>query len=119
MTPSVAVGLRVAAASTDVVAHGVDEPDRRVRLIAAFVGPAVQFWPSERVFLGAGAGLAVNLTDDAAGDVEDGYGLDARIGYNVFLTRHHVVHVAAEIFPTIFDDVTVVGAGLSLGWQML
>jgi hypothetical protein len=91
-----------------------------------FVGPELQWWPSERIFLAGGVGLGLygtNALQDVPKDYqfnESGLGFDARAGW-VFAVggKQHAFGLVAEFVPTFTKQSTVMGSALNLQWQFL
>jgi hypothetical protein len=75
-------------------------------------GAGLQYWPIDHVFLAATAGVALldykqvqppNITG------RSGFGLDLRIGYNLFPEYRHTIHVALAVSPALLvgPEVTI------------
>jgi hypothetical protein len=109
LNPQMALTLRGAGAtySTDV---GVGS----ARFTTGVVGPSLQYWLDDRLWLGGGAGLGfAAITIDGADtqpDPETGFGLDLRAGYTFTSGTANTFNVSVEYNPTFFD----VGDGQSL-----
>jgi hypothetical protein len=115
MSPGAAIGLRVAASSISALDDDADSHT----FTSVYAGPVLQLWPSEQVFVGLGCGASMLLVDHLDTNILNGVGFDARVGYNVHVTRHHAFHVALEVVPALYDEVKVVSTTVVLGWQML
>jgi hypothetical protein len=97
----------------------------RYRRTFMFVGPSLQYWLDDRVWLGAGVGVSAML---AAGDVMRGWGADLRAGYAI-----GAFDVSLEITPGYFPtgggvynggtyvmplSTTTTGIALLVGYQL-
>jgi len=107
LTPRLALGLRLAV-SSELGVHAF-----------YVVGPHVQYWIGDALFLGAGAGVAPDRRP----------GLDLRVGYNVYVDHQQAVSVAVEWIGAAFEVYdrfprdgyggTYHGLALLVGWQHL
>ncbi len=90
---------------------------------AAFYGVAAQYWINDDVFVGGGAGLAVNFAvfgDHIVPSESKGLGLTARAGYAFYSVRDHAFATTLELFPSISSGgVVQLGAAANLQWQWL
>jgi hypothetical protein len=102
LTPRLAVMARAAGIGVHA-AHpseaGMANPEGDV-----FVGPSVQWWLGDHVWLGAGAGMSEHL--DGTYDDTRGWGLDLRAGY-----AFHALELSLEVTPS-YDGS---GGGIGLG----
>ncbi len=106
-------------------------PDDDVRVTLGFVGPSLQYWPSEHFWIGGGLGIAVlsvAFTGDGESDSEseNGFGLDFRAGYTFSTRSNHTFNISVELNPSFFsredtggEDVNVNAFGILLGYQYL
>jgi hypothetical protein len=89
--------------------------------VHVFAGPAVQWWASERVFLGAGLGIGAIELDDELPDGTAGYqtlGFSLRVGFNLRPERRHRVTVSLELTPGYYPDgLFNTGISLVAGYQ--
>ena len=92
--------------------------------VNGFYGPTLQYWATDRVFLGGGVGLAVLAADlygEARKDVrffDTGIGLNARAGWAFALPgTHNAITLSIDGFASKFDKSTTVASALDLGWQ--
>lgn len=115
-SPDIAAGVRLGSlAITGRLAVILMKDDSYV-----FVGPAVQWWPSDRVFLGGGLGLGGIELDKAAADDTKGYqtlGLSLRAGLNLRPERRHRLTVSVEVTPGIYPNGISTGIALLGGYQ--
>jgi hypothetical protein len=65
-----------------------------------FLGPAAQYWVTDRWFLAAGAGYAAVTAAD--GPDADGFGLSGRVGYAVPGGRRLHTGVTLEVLPGFY-----------------
>lgn len=92
--------------------------------VSGFYGPTLQYWPTERLFVGVGVGLAVLAADlykDASKDVRflaTGFGLNARAGWAFLLPgTHHALTLSVDAFGSRFDKSKTLATAMNLGWQ--
>jgi hypothetical protein len=86
-----------------------------------FIGGAVQYWPADLVFVGAGVGFAtfgknVWLTRNRA-DTLTGYGFSARAGISVGNWTHHNLRLSVEVIPSFYESTRVLGSAVAFEWQ--
>lgn len=84
-------------------------------------GAGLQYWPLDRIFLAATAGVALldyeqPLPPNITG--RSGFGLDLRLGYNLFPDHRHIIHVAFAVSPAVLagPEITIPIA-LQVGYQ--
>ena len=99
-------------------------------VIAAFIGPSLQYWVGDHLWFGLGGGLAtlqaVSGCDASMGSCgTNGFGLDFRAGYS-FGTTGHTFNVSLESTPGVYSGggdnnttATITGVALLLGYQHL
>jgi len=81
----------------------------------------LQWWFSDRGFLGGGAGLAIfgfgfgRSRDDPGWTF--GGALDARVGFALARWTHHLITLSYEVVAGIFDKGAAVGLTVNLGYQ--
>jgi len=81
----------------------------------AFVGPSIQQWIGTRVWVGAGAGIAI-----AHGTrTEVVFSFDVRAGVLLQKTQQHTVNVSIEAAPAISGGDTSTPVSLLVGYQHL
>jgi hypothetical protein len=84
-------------------------------------GIAVQYWPSDIVYLGAGTGFATFgtnfLASNRSSDSVTGFGFSARVGIAVASLTHHSLRFAYEALPCFYDRGRVIGNALTFEWQ--
>ncbi|HEX5062528.1 MAG TPA: hypothetical protein VFV99_24315 [Kofleriaceae bacterium] len=119
MAPAAAITLRLSAISSD-------PPHSSGLVVQALLGPALQLWPSDSIWLGAGVGLAflrkTNDTDTAAS-----VGFEARAGYTFNRHGKHSINASIEMLTARFtnDDSSLhftgrmTSVGVLLGYQLL
>lgn len=109
INPQMALTLRVAGAT-----YSTDFGNASARFTTGVVGPSLQYWLDDRLWIGGGAGVGfAAITIDGADtqpDPETGFGLDLRAGYTFTSGSANTFNVSVEYNPTFFD----VGDGQSL-----
>jgi len=89
--------------------------------VHVFAGPAIQWWASERIFLGAGLGIGAIELDEELPDGTAGYqtlGASLRVGFNLRPERRHRVTVSLELTPGLYPDgLFDIGIALAAGYQ--
>jgi len=100
LTPNLAINYRASLQFTEIVQIPLPIPTA----VCLFAGPAVQYWVTDRWFLGAGAGLSTVSTAD--GPSADAYGVSGRVGYVISTGR--TVHLGAtlEALPGFYPGGT-------------
>lgn len=115
-------------ALTGRIAGATFSPSDGVRFTSGFLGPSLQYWVDERVWLGGGAGLGMALIHvdglDEQPDPETGFALDLRIGYTFTVGTEHTFNASFEYNPAFFDiegggSVQVNAFGVLIGYQHL
>lgn len=123
LNPKMAISLRIAGTTyTD------SENDLDLRFTTGIVGPHLQYWVDDHIWLGGGAGIgvaAVNVSGPGVdeSDSETGFGLDLRAGYTFSQGSEHTWNVSFELTPsfiTIDDqDYTFYSSAILFGYQHL
>ena len=121
LSQHLAVGLRVVEdqAYHDHHAHAI-----------GLLGPAVQYWFDDRIFVGAQVGVPYARDYWSASGDGDAIGVGLRAGYSLLVDRHQAVHLSAEMIRGSFGYDTdlhglqghggsLTGVSLQLGWQYL
>lgn len=93
-----------------------------VRYVNTFSGLAAQYWPSDRLMLGAGVGMGTFLatgTRSSSNNVNRGLALSGRVGYSVLSSEGHALRFAFEATPAFYENVEVTGYAVSFEWQLL
>lgn len=89
----------------------------------SFFGPAVQYWPTDYLALGGGAGLGVFGPDPALArssrDPKAGFALSLRAGLDPFALREHSFRISLEVLPAFYEGSRVIGTALVVEWQLL
>jgi hypothetical protein len=86
------------------------------RQVSGFVGPSMLYWTNDKVFLEGGAGIGFWNIEGAR---ERGPGLLFAVGYSIFSSRRHSLHIGLEYAPAFTDPEMVHNLGLVFGWQLL
>ena len=117
VSPDVALTFRIAGTTYFVPASVFPESTQSIAMTSALVSPALQYWVSDRLFVGGGAGLGV-WDNDADDPPQTGFGLDARVGYGVLVGRRGTIFLTGEITAGFFDEGNTVGYGVKVGAQL-
>jgi hypothetical protein len=84
-------------------------------------GAGLQYWPIDRLFVAATAGVALLEYDQPLpGNVtgRSGFGLDLRVGYNLFPDHRHTLHVALAVSPAVLAGPELsIPIALQVGYQ--
>ena len=76
------------------------------------MGPTAQYWTTNRLFLGGGAGLArFNPSDGSGGS---GLGLELRAGYAVGTAPSRLIGISLELFPSFYSSGTGFGVTITI-----
>ncbi|WP_146646181.1 hypothetical protein [Labilithrix luteola] len=101
-----------------------DDHKRSYQTVSGFYGAGLQYWPSDRFFVGGGVGAAVLASDlyrQGSRDVrytEVGFGGNLRAGWAFAeLGNHHVFTLAIDTFASKFEKSSTLAAALNLSWQ--
>lgn len=123
INPQMALTLRVAGAT-----YSTDFGPSTARFTTGVIGPSLQYWLDDRLWIGGGAGLgfAAITIDDAneQPDPETGFGLDLRAGYTFSTGSANTFNVSVEYNPTFFDveggsSIQINSFGILFGYQHL
>lgn len=123
INPQMALTLRVAGAT-----YSTDFGTSTARFTTGVIGPSLQYWLDDRLWIGGGAGLgfAAITIDDAneQPDPETGFGLDLRAGYTFSTGSANTFNVSVEYNPTFFDveggsSIQINSFGILFGYQHL
>jgi hypothetical protein len=121
LSPRLALIGRAAGTST----FRDDANGKSYQTVNGFYGPTLQYWVTDRFYLGGGAGLAL-LAADPLGPtnnrgiqyIEGGFGLNARAGFAFALPGdHHALVLGVDGFGSRFEKSSTVAVALNLGWQ--
>lgn len=90
-------------------------------IVNAFLGPAVQYWLADEVFVGGGAGLGI-LTNEPNSTFwfkpEIGFAFTARVGVSPWTSEDHRFGVSLEFVPGFYEYWRAMGLALNLEWQL-
>jgi hypothetical protein len=86
-------------------------------VVAAYVGPSLQYWMNERLWVGGGAGVSSLELDYQ--DETKGVGIDLRAGYVVAAAGAHAMNVSIEVNPSVFASDEVPGALTATAFMLL
>lgn len=100
------------------------ERGQTTQALIGFYGPAVQYYPNDRFYIGAGVGLGLYATNNPAlatptspAFIQGGLAFDARVGFVLVASKAHQLSIYTEAIPAKFDEATAVGLNLALGYQ--
>ncbi len=102
-------------------------PQDGVRFTTGVIGPSLQYWTDDHIWVGGGVGLAfAAISVDGANeqpDPETGFGLDLRAGYTFSTGTVNTFNVSVEYNPGFFSfdggSVQLNSFGLLFGYQHL
>jgi hypothetical protein len=121
LTPRLALLGRGAGTST----FRKDASGKTYQTVNAVYGPTLQYWATDRFFVGGGPGVAV-LAADLYGQTRDarvveiGLGLNGRVGFAFALPGdHHALSLMLDVFGSRFSNTSTLAGALNLGWQFL
>jgi hypothetical protein len=84
-------------------------------------GAGLQYWPIDRIFLAATAGRALLDYDKPLPPniaARSGFGLDLRIGCNLFPDYLHIIHVALAVSPAVLAGPEIsIPIAIQVGYQ--
>lgn len=83
---------------------------------AAFFGGSAQLWIDDRLWVGAGAGLAYAGRGQSS---SRGLALDLRAGYTIRQRRAHAYHASIEVNPMFIEGEQLLAFALLAGYQYL
>jgi hypothetical protein len=120
VSPRLAIIGRGAGTST----FREDSHGKSYQTVNGFYGPTLQYWVTDRFYLGGGVGLAL-LGADPLGDrkrdihfLEAGFGVNARAGFAFALPGdHHALLLGVDGFGSQLEKSSTVAVALNLGWQ--
>jgi hypothetical protein len=91
------------------------------QLAHTFVGPAVEVWPIDRLYLSGGAGFSVwgpsAFASNTSRDPKVGFGLDFRVGAALINAEGNDFTVSLEVNPGFYGEDTLTGFGLVGAWK--
>lgn len=117
ISPRDALTLRIAGATHKEKQEG--------ELNCAFIGPSLQHWLDDRIWMGVGLGLGVvslKYADELAlpdPEPKTGLGLDLRAGFAFVSWGQNQLSASFELTPVLLEDGSVTAAGLLLAYQYL
>jgi hypothetical protein len=121
LSPRVALIGRASGTST----FRDDAQGKSYQTLNAFYGPTLQYWATDRLYVGGGVGLAVLAADPLKSGsnkdvqfIETGLGFTARLGWAFALPGdHNALTLGVEAFASRFADSTTMATATTLGWQ--
>ncbi len=119
LSPRLALIGRAAGTST----FRDDARGRSYQTVNAFYGPTLQYWATDRLYVGGGIGLAVLAADPFGHNkqvqfFDTGVGLNGRLGWAFALPgTHHALTLGLDAFASRFEKTTTLATALNLGWQ--
>jgi hypothetical protein len=94
-------------------------------LSAIFLGPSIQYWIDDHIWVGGGAGIAIAYAQvsgdgELADDSRTGVGLDLRAGYTFSSPQTASTwNVSAEITPGFYSETDQGASGRFTGFALL
>lgn len=120
---NMAVTGRLASTSVTI---GDDGYGGDITMHAMFLGPSLQYWVDDGLFIRAGAGLAIAGVSSTYADGSDsisGFGLDLGIGYNFTRGSENTFNASLELTPGFYNEngesMTLGGLSINVGYQHL
>lgn len=104
---------------------GVTISEEGARLSHIFVGPSLQYWVDDHIWLGGGVGFSILALDiDGVGsDSTTGFGIDLRAGYTFTTGNENTFNLSFELNPGRYTennaDATFTGVAFMVGYQHL
>ena len=86
------------------------------RQVSGTGGPAIQYWPNDRLSLVGGVGVGFWSVEDIN---DTGLGLILGAQYAFFQRGRHNLFIAVDYAPAFTDPGTVHNFGILFGWQLL
>jgi len=87
-----------------------------VQQSSGVMGPALQYWTSDRFFITAGVGAGFWGVD---GDTDGGLGFILGGGYALLNSGKHNLQLGIEYAPAFTEPDAVHSVGITVGWQLL
>jgi hypothetical protein len=120
---NMAVTGRLASTSVKV---GDDGYGGDITMHGMFLGPSLQYWVDEGLFIRAGLGIAIAGVSSQYSDESDsinGFGLDLGVGYNFSRGTENTFNASLELTPGFYSEngesATLGGISLLVGYQHL
>jgi hypothetical protein len=114
VAPRFVLGGRVVVASAAAYDSFLESEST---LTTVLIGPSLQLWAHDRLFLAGTAGVATVFDNLPATAADQGPGVEARVGVVAPLTRGHGLVVAASVNSTLLDEWSITSYGVQVGWQ--
>jgi hypothetical protein len=91
------------------------------QIVAGFVGPSLQYWIDNNLWIGGGAGLSITQLKADSGETasENAFGLNLRAGYTFTSNTLSTFNISVEATPGFYEGGTITGIGFLVGWQRL
>lgn len=116
INPNLALTVRI---------NGITDSQSGGKIINGMLGPNLQYWVDDHLWVGGGAGVAVFgvIPDQGNSDSIRGFGFDLRAGYTFPSTTENTFNVSFELSPGFFSengaDATLTGIAILAGYQHL
>jgi hypothetical protein len=123
LNPKMALSLRIAGTTYTDSEGPVD-----LRFTTGVVGPHLQYWIDDHIWLGGGAGIGVaavsiSTPDGDESESETGFGLDLRAGYTFSTGSENTWNISFELTPSFItigeQDYTFYSSAILFGYQHL
>lgn len=115
LNPQLALTARIAA---------VGLSENEISVTHAFLGPALQYWLTDQLWLGGGVGLtSFRVSDGFSAAQVEGFGFDVRAGYSLNVGGENTLHLSVELIPGFYSEngesTRLTGIGILFGYQHL
>jgi Outer membrane protein beta-barrel domain len=123
LNPKMALSLRVAGTTYTDSEGGID-----FRFTTGVLGPHLQYWIDDHIWLGGGAGIGVAAVNASGNGVDEsesetGFGLDLRAGYTFSTSSENTFNISFELTPSFITiderDYTFYSSAILFGYQHL
>jgi hypothetical protein len=113
VTPRLALSLRAAGTG-----HWRETFGESTFFTSSFYGAAAQLWVHDLYFVGGGIGLGVFTQPFEDVDAKTGIAFTARLGSVIRSWRRSAIIGTLDLIPAFYSELTTLGVGLSLEWQL-
>lgn len=98
---------------------GPFDSDKYDRGISATFGPAVQWWPHDRLWLLASPGFGMSIVDPKGWEAskKSGFGMTIGVGYSILAVKHHALGLCAYFSPIFASELKTITSQIGVMWQ--